>query len=278
MELSIPGRSHLLKTRVSIPPAHLFCPHTSRLLFYLPSTRHRNLTLRMNPPRSTSVDNNGSPATSFSSLDTARIGEVKRVTKETNVFVKLNLDGTGVADSSTAIPFLDHMLDQLASHGLFDVHVRATGDTHIDDHHTNEDVALAIGTALLQALGDRKGINRFGDFSAPLDEALIHVSLDLSGRPYLGYDLQIPTERVGTYDTQSGGVQSFVVLVEHFFQSLVNTSGMTLHIRQLAGKNSHHIIEATFKAFARALRQATEYDARRAGTIPRFAVHICVLM
>ncbi|XP_024462011.1 imidazoleglycerol-phosphate dehydratase 1, chloroplastic isoform X6 [Populus trichocarpa] len=149
------------------------------------------------------------------SAASARIGEVKRVTNETNVSVKFNLDGTGIADSTTGIPFLDHMLDRLSSHGLFDVHVRATGDIHIDDHHTNEDVALAIGTALLQALGDRKGINRFGDFSAPLDEALIHVSLDLSGRPYLGYDLQIPTQRVGTYDTQ---------LVEHFFQSLVNTS------------------------------------------------------
>ncbi|XP_042517927.1 imidazoleglycerol-phosphate dehydratase 1, chloroplastic isoform X2 [Macadamia integrifolia] len=200
---------------------------------------------------------NGLPVTKIP--ETGRIGEVKRVTKETNVFVKLNLDGSGIADSSTSIPFLDHMLDQLASHGLFDVHVRATGDIHIDDHHTNEDVALAIGTSLLQALGDRKGINRFGDFSAPLDEALIHVSLDLSGRPHLSYDLQIPTERVGTYDTQ---------LVEHFFQSVVNTSGMTLHIRQLAGKNSHHIIEATFKAFARALRQATEYDPRRRSSVP----------
>ncbi|CAN6990707.1 unnamed protein product [Brassica rapa subsp. trilocularis] len=205
-----------------------------------------------------SPSNNVSPATSNES---DRVGEVKRVTKETNVSVKINLDGTGVADSSTGIPFLDHMLDQLASHGLFDVHVRATGDVHIDDHHTNEDIALAIGTALLKALGERKGINRFGDFTAPLDEALIHVSLDLSGRPYLGYNLEIPTQRVGNYDTQ---------LVEHFFQSLVNTSGMTLHIRQLAGRNSHHIIEATFKAFARALRQATENDPRRGGTIPRF--------
>ncbi|CAN4091329.1 unnamed protein product [Withania somnifera] len=194
-----------------------------------------------------------------SSSETGRIGEVKRTTKETNVHVKINLDGTGVAENNTGIPFLDHVLDQLASHGLFDVHVKATGDVHIDDHHTNEDVALAIGTALLQALGDRKGINRFGDFSAPLDEALIHVSLDLSGRPHLNYDVQVPTQRVGTYDTQ---------LVEHFFQSLVNTSGMTLHIRQLAGENSHHIIEATFKAFARALRQATEYDLRRGGSIP----------
>ncbi|KAE8658360.1 Imidazoleglycerol-phosphate dehydratase [Hibiscus syriacus] len=202
---------------------------------------------------------NTSPAPNSASIVSGRIGEVERVTKETNVWVKINLDGTGVANSTTSIPFLDHMLDQLASHGLFDVHVKATGDIHIDDHHTNEDVALALGTALLQSLGDRKGINRFGDFSAPLDEALVHVSLDLSGRPHLSYDLNFPTARVGTYDTQ---------LVEHFFQSLVNTSGMTLHIRQLAGKNSHHIIEATFKAFARALRQATEYDPRRLGTIP----------
>ncbi|OWM74260.1 hypothetical protein CDL15_Pgr008574 [Punica granatum] len=211
---------------------------------------------------SSSVQNNGPPATASPSpvSSVGRVGEVKRVTKETDVAVRIHLDGTGVADSSTGIPFLDHMLDQLASHGLFDVHLRATGDIHIDDHHTNEDVALAIGTAILQALGDRKGINRFGDFSAPLDEALVHVAL--AWRPHLSFDLQIPTQRVGTYDTQ---------LVEHFFQSLVNTSGMTLHIRQLAGKNSHHIIEATFKAFARALRQATEYDPRRLGTIPRFA-------
>lgn len=267
MALSIPGgcQSQLLlnhKIRVRVSSTSSLIP--SRLL-QLPHNRNKNLNL-MNPiistptPRASLVDNNGlPPATSASSSTAGRIGEVKRVTKETNVHVKINLDGTGVADSTTSIPFLDHMLDQLASHGLFDVHVRATGDIHIDDHHTNEDVALAIGTALLQALGDRKGINRFGDFSAPLDEALIHVSLDLSGRPHLNYDLQIPTDRVGTYDTQ---------LVEHFFQSVVNTSGMTLHIRQLAGKNSHHIIEATFKAFARALRQATEYDLRRAGTIP----------
>ncbi|XP_008801972.1 imidazoleglycerol-phosphate dehydratase 3, chloroplastic isoform X2 [Phoenix dactylifera] len=178
------------------------------------------------------VGENNSPIATIGS--SSRAGEVKRVTKETNVHVKLNLDGSGVAECGTGIPFLDHMLDQLASHGLFDLHVKASGDTHIDDHHTNEDVALAIGTALLQSLGDRKGINRFGHFSAPLDEAAIEV----------------------------------ILLVEHFFQSLVNTSGMTLHIRQLAGKNSHHIIEATFKAFARALRQATEFDLRRRGTVP----------
>ncbi|GLT78515.1 hypothetical protein SLA2020_500470 [Shorea laevis] len=261
----------------SVPPRFLCSPNTPPPLlkrrtilpsgtFLAPLERSYPSLSRINPrPSQPSLScsslpqNNGSPPITSPSTGSGRIGEVKRVTKETNVFVKINLDGSGVADSNTGIPFLDHMLDQLASHGLFDVHVRATGDIHIDDHHTNEDVALAIGTALLQALGDRKGINRFGDFSAPLDEAWIHVSLDLSGRPHLSFDLDIPTQRVGTYDTQ---------LVEHFFQSLVNTSGMTLHIRQLAGKNSHHIIEATFKAFARALRQATEYDLRRHGTIP----------
>ncbi|XP_030974976.1 imidazoleglycerol-phosphate dehydratase 1, chloroplastic [Quercus lobata] len=249
----------LLKPRVRV--SHRPFTLTSNSI----SPVHHRQQLRMNMSKpiscSASADDNGSTTTATTSPigAVARIGEVKRVTKETNVSVKINLDGTGVAENNTGIPFLDHMLDQLASHGLFDVHVKATGDIHIDDHHTNEDVALAIGTACLQALGDRKGINRFGDFSAPLDEALIHVALDLSGRPYLGYDLQIPTQRVGTYDTQ---------LVEHFFQSLVNTSGMTLHIRQLAGRNSHHIIEATFKAFARALRQATESDPRRGGTVP----------
>lgn len=187
-----------------------------------------------------------------------RVSIVKRQTKETKVEVNVNLDGTGLCSSSSKIPFLDHMMDQLASHGLFDVMVNATGDTWIDDHHTNEDIALALGTALSNALGDRKGIHRFGDFTAPLDEALVHVVLDLSGRPHLSCDLDLPTERIGSYETQ---------LVEHFFQSLANTSGMTLHIRQLAGKNSHHIVEATFKAFARALRQACEHDERRAGTI-----------
>ncbi|KAG0471156.1 hypothetical protein HPP92_015702 [Vanilla planifolia] len=188
-----------------------------------------------------------------------RVGEVRRITKETNVHVKLSLDGSGTAECNTGIPFLDHMLDQLASHGLLDLFVNASGDIHIDDHHTNEDIALAVGTALHEALGDRKGIYRFGHFAAPLDEAAVEVILDLSGRPHLSCALNIPTERVGKYDTQ---------LVEHFFQSLVNTSGMTLHIRQLAGKNSHHIIEATFKAFARALRQAIAIDKQGVGTVP----------
>lgn len=264
MELSV--HSHLRscsftglpKLTLRAPRGSLIPTRLRQSFLSLDQEKRNQMQADRTTPSASLVGNNSSAITTLQ-LDAARIGEVHRVTKETNVSVKLNLDGSGIADSNTGIPFLDHMLDQLASHGLFDVHVKAIGDIHIDDHHTNEDVALAIGTATLQALGDRKGINRFGDFSAPLDEALVHVSLDLSGRPHLSYDLRLPTERVGTYDTQ---------LVEHFFQSLVNNSGMTLHIRQLAGKNSHHIIEATFKAFSRALRQATEYDPRRRGTVP----------
>jgi imidazoleglycerol-phosphate dehydratase len=151
------------------------------------------------------------------------------------------------------------MLHQIASHGLIDLAVTATGDIEIDDHHTNEDVGITLGQALAEALGDRRGINRFGHFIAPLDEALVQVTLDFSGRPHLSYGLAIPTERVGTYDTQ---------LVREFFVAVVNHSKMTLHIRQLDGINSHHIIEATFKAFARALRMAIEADPRRANSIP----------
>ncbi|MCO5589171.1 hypothetical protein L7F22_043137 [Adiantum nelumboides] len=243
---SSPRSSSSLLLRSSwAPPALL--PRRTRLSDCSYSTQHTAISC---------CTSNGAPILMD---EPARIGEVARRTKETDVKVRVNLDGIGVCQSDTGIPFLDHMLDQIASHGLFDVNVTAKGDLHIDDHHTNEDIALAFGTALLQALGDRKGISRFGDFTAPLDEALVHVVLDLSGRPFLAYDMEIPTERVGTYDTQ---------LVEHFFQSIVNTSGMTLHIRKISGKNSHHIIEACFKAFARALRKATEYDERRMGTIP----------
>ena len=189
----------------------------------------------------------------------ARTASVSRKTGETDVHVTINLDGQGRCNAATGIPFLDHMLHQIASHGLIDLDVRATGDIEIDDHHTNEDVGITLGQALHQALGDRKGIFRFGNFLAPLDEALVQIALDLSGRPHLSYGLQIPTERVGTYDTQ---------LVREFFVALVNHSQMTLHIRQLDGINSHHIIEATFKAFARSLRIATEIDPRRAQSIP----------
>lgn len=188
-----------------------------------------------------------------------RTATVSRTTGETDVHVTVNIDGTGQCHAATGVPFLDHMLHQIASHGLFDLEIRAQGDYEIDDHHTNEDVGITLGMALKQALGDRKGIVRFGHFVAPLDESLVQVSLDFSGRPHLSYGLDIPTERVGTYDTQ---------LVREFFVAVVNHAQMTLHIRQLDGINSHHIIEATFKAFARAMRMATEVDPRRASQIP----------
>ncbi|MEO0353050.1 MAG: imidazoleglycerol-phosphate dehydratase HisB [Cyanobacteria bacterium P01_A01_bin.15] len=188
-----------------------------------------------------------------------RTATVTRTTKETDVSVTINVDGTGQCIANTGIPFLDHMLHQIASHGLFDLDIQAKGDLEIDDHHTNEDVGITLGMALHQALGNRKGIVRFGHFVAPLDESIIQVALDFSGRPYLAYGLEIPTQRVGTYDTQ---------LVREFFMAVVHHSLMTLHIRQLDGINSHHIIEATFKAFARAMRMATEVDPRRAHAIP----------
>lgn len=188
-----------------------------------------------------------------------RTASVSRTTGETDVQVTLNLDGRGTCHAATGVPFLDHMLHQIASHGLLDLDVRATGDLEIDDHHTNEDVGITLGQALGQALGDRKGIIRFGNFLAPLDEALVQVALDFSGRPHLSYSLQIPTQRVGTYDTQ---------LVREFFVAVVNHSQMTLHIRQLDGINSHHIIEAAFKAFARSLKMAVQIDPRRADLIP----------
>jgi imidazoleglycerol-phosphate dehydratase len=188
-----------------------------------------------------------------------RSASVRRTTKETDVSVSLNLDGQGKADNHTGVPFLDHMLDQISAHGLIDLSAHCTGDLHIDDHHTNEDVGITVGQAFAKALGDRKGIQRFGHFIAPLDEALVEVVLDFSGRPHLSYGLEIPTQRVGTYDTQ---------LVREFFVAVVNHSQMTLHIRQLDGINSHHIIEATFKAFARSLRMAVAVDPRRQHEIP----------
>lgn len=188
-----------------------------------------------------------------------RCASISRTTKETDIQVSVNLDGQGYCTADTGIPFLDHMIHQIASHGLLDLDVKATGDLEIDDHHSNEDVGITLGQAIREALGDRKGIVRFGHFLAPLDEALVQVTLDFSGRPHLSYGLNIPTQRVGTYDTQ---------LVREFFVAVVNHTQMTLHIRQLDGINSHHIIEATFKAFARAMRMAIEIDPRRAHAIP----------
>jgi len=203
------------------------------------------------------------PVSSLPDLDPGspggRSGTVHRATGETDVRVRLGLDGRGRCRVNTGVPFLDHMLHQLASHGLLDLEISAEGDTHIDDHHTNEDVGIAVGQALAQALGSRKGIQRFGHFTAPLDEALVQVVLDCSGRPHLSYGLVIPAQRIGTYDTE---------LVREFFVAVVNNSGLTLHIRQLDGLNSHHIVEACFKAFARALRQAVELDPRRSGEVP----------
>ncbi len=192
-------------------------------------------------------------------MTSKRQGETHRKTGETDVLICLGLDGTGKCVVDTGVAFLDHMLQQIASHGLLDLSIKAKGDTHIDDHHTNEDVGIAFGQALSKALGDRIGIHRFGHFVAPLDEALVQVVLDCSGRPHLNFELQIPTQKIGTYDTE---------LVKEFFGAVVNNSGLTLHIRQLSGSNSHHIVEACFKAFARALRMATECDPRRSSGVP----------
>ncbi|AGY58186.1 imidazoleglycerol-phosphate dehydratase HisB [Gloeobacter kilaueensis] len=188
-----------------------------------------------------------------------RTASIVRTTRETDIQIQIDLDGQGQVQAATGIPFLDHMLGQIATHGLIDLDVSAQGDLHIDDHHTNEDVGIALGMGLTKALGDKRGICRFGHFLAPLDEALVQVVLDLSGRPHLSYGLEIPTERIGSYETQ---------LVREFYQAVVNHGALTLHIRQLAGINSHHIVEASFKAFARALRMAIEVDPRRAGTLP----------
>ncbi len=192
-------------------------------------------------------------------MSSKRQAEIKRKTNETDINVFLNIDGNGSSDINTGVPFLDHMLHQLSSHGLFDLKIKALGDTHIDDHHTNEDVGIALGKAFSKALGDRKGIHRFGHFLAPLDEALIQVTLDCSGRPHLSYSLQIQSSQIGMYDTE---------LVREFFIAFVNSSGITLHINQIQGVNSHHIVEACFKAFSRALRMATEIDLRRSDSIP----------
>ena len=188
-----------------------------------------------------------------------RQAEIQRKTNETEINVFLDIDGSGNSNIDTGVPFLDHMLHQISSHGLFDLNIKAIGDTEIDDHHTNEDVGIALGKAFSESLGDRKGINRFGHFLAPLDEALIQITLDCSGRPHLSYNLKIQSSKIGSYDTE---------LVREFFIAFVNNSGITLHINQIQGVNAHHIVEATFKAFSRAMRMATEIDKRRSETIP----------
>jgi imidazoleglycerol-phosphate dehydratase len=181
----------------------------------------------------------------------SRAVTITRKTSETDIFVGVDLDGVGAHLNQTGIGFFDHMLDQLARHSLIDLDVRATGDLHIDDHHTVEDVGIAIGQALAKALGDKRGIRRYGECSLPMDDAQIRVALDLSGRPYLIWNVAFPTPKIGTFDTE---------LVREFFQALAMHGGITLHIDQVHGFNSHHIAEATFKAVARALRVAVERD------------------
>ena len=189
----------------------------------------------------------------------ARTGEVDRTTKETAIRVRVDLDGTGVAKVATGVGFFDHMLEQLGRHSLIDLTVDAEGDLHVDSHHTVEDVGIALGTALTQALGDKRGIRRYGWAAVPMEEALVLVALDLSGRPFLGFDAPVPSEQIGTYDPD---------LTEEFFMALTRSGGITLHVRLLSGRNSHHIVEGVFKAVAKALRIAVEVDPRAAGEVP----------
>ena len=182
-----------------------------------------------------------------------------RTTAETDITVEINLDGTGSYDNETGVGFFDHMLDQLARHALIDMKVRAKGDLHIDDHHTVEDVGIALGQALSTAMGDKRGIRRYGACLLPMDDALVRTALDLSARPFLIWNVDLPTDRIGTFDTE---------LVREFFQAFSTHGGITLHVDMLHGLNSHHIAEACFKSVARALRDALEVDPRKADAIP----------
>ena len=184
---------------------------------------------------------------------------LQRTTKETDISLSLNLDGTGIADIQSGCGFLDHMLTLFAAHGRFDLTVHCKGDVQVDDHHSVEDIGICLGDAFATALGNCKGIKRYGSVILPMDEALILCAVDISGRDTLVYGLEIPTEKVGTFDTE---------LVEEFLSAFVRRAGITLHVKQLAGRNSHHIIEGAFKALARALRVSVEIDASRADEIP----------
>ncbi len=182
-----------------------------------------------------------------------------RKTAETEISVEIDLDGIGRYDNATGVGFFDHMLDQLARHALIDMTVRATGDRHIDDHHTVEDTGITLGMALAEALGDKRGIRRYGSCLLPMDDALVRTALDLSGRPYLVWNLALPTDRIGSFDTE---------LVREFFQAFSTHGGITLHVDLLHGLNSHHIAEAAFKSVARALREAVETDPRKGDAVP----------
>ncbi|MDO5371227.1 imidazoleglycerol-phosphate dehydratase HisB [Paracoccus sp. (in: a-proteobacteria)] len=191
--------------------------------------------------------------------DISRRATITRKTAETDITVTVDLDGRGRSSSRTGVGFFDHMIDQLARHSLIDIDLQATGDLHIDDHHTVEDCGIALGQALAQALGTKRGIRRYGSFHLAMDDALIRAALDLSGRPFLVWNVPFPSATIGRFDTE---------LVREFFQALSTHGGITLHVDRLHGLNAHHIAEATFKAVARALREAVEPDPRMAGELP----------
>ena len=188
-----------------------------------------------------------------------RTSRIERKTAETRISVEIDLDGTGSNRCRTGVGFFDHMLEQLSRHALIDLTVSAEGDHHIDDHHTVEDVGIALGQAFASAVGGKTGIRRYGSCLLPMDDALVRVAVDLSGRPYLVWHADPPGARIGTFDCE---------LVREFFNAFASKGGITLHVDRLHGFNSHHIVEATFKAFARALRQAVEIDPRASGTVP----------
>ncbi len=188
-----------------------------------------------------------------------RTAQITRTTKETDIRLTLNLDGTGKSEIHSGVGFLDHMLTLFSKHGRFDLELTCNGDTEVDDHHSVEDIGIALGQAFEQALGDKRGIVRYGSFILPMDETLILSAVDISGRSYLNYDLQIPTQKVGTFDTE---------LTEEFFLGFVRNANLTLHLKQLEGKNSHHIIEGTFKSFGRTMRQAVAIDENFRDEIP----------
>ena len=188
-----------------------------------------------------------------------RTASIERKTNETDISVTVNLDGTGLHDISTGVGFLDHMLEQLSRHSLIDMTVRAKGDLHIDAHHTTEDVGIALGQALKAALGDKRGITRYAHCYLPMDETLTRVALDISGRPWLIWKVDFPTEKIGDFDTE---------LFHEFFYALAMNAGITLHVENLYGRNSHHIAETCFKGLARALRAAAEIDPRAADSLP----------
>ena len=191
--------------------------------------------------------------------DPARRATVSRKTAETDITVTIDLDGRGRSRSRTGVGFFDHMIDQLARHSLIDIDLQATGDLHIDDHHTVEDCGIALGQALARALGAKRGIRRYGSFHLAMDDALVRAALDLSGRPFLVWNVPFPAQKIGTFDTE---------LVREFFQALSTHGGITLHVDLIHGLNAHHIAEAAFKAVARALREAVEPDPRMAGELP----------